>query len=314
MGIVIAGLVFFIILMAVGILVRSSRSSVTTGAPHRRAADVTEDALSAEDAIQREEELGEAASRIRSILDQLDDLVNHAADSHDSAATVLSGAQERIRAADTATNMESIRTMLLSEVEHIIENNRELTRELRASRKIMREQHDRLDTFRIAARVDPLTGVGNRGAFDESLKQLTAKAEKSGVPLSLLMIDIDHFKLINDEHGHQVGDRALAGVARLLKSRVRGRDIVTRYGGEEFAIFLCDTPMQNALNVAEDIRSRAESTRITIDTLRLNLTLSIGVSQFVPGMKPSALVRFADEALYRAKHEGRNRIKSHFPE
>jgi diguanylate cyclase (GGDEF)-like protein len=166
------------------------------------------------------------------------------------------------------------------------------------------------ETLRSLSIRDPLTGVFNRRFMEASLERELARARRAGHSLGVLMIDIDHFKLFNDTHGHEAGDVLLAGFAELLRRSFREEDIVCRYGGEEFLVLLpgssSDQTVARALSVCEAVRSfepyhqRRPLGRISV---------SVGVASFPEdGSSDEALVRAADAALYRAKHEGRDRV------
>ncbi len=159
--------------------------------------------------------------------------------------------------------------------------------------------------------IDALTGIGNRRAFDAALPVEWRRAGREDAALALLMVDVDHFKRFNDEHGHVAGDRALAVVALLLRSASRRpADIATRYGGEEFAVLLPSTGVEGALSVAETLRLGIESAEL-IGLPAGSLTVSIGVAVARPldGGVPAELVKRADAALYAAKDAGRNRVE-----
>lgn len=159
------------------------------------------------------------------------------------------------------------------------------------------------------ARVDKLTGLANRREFDDALQREWKRARRSGEPLALLMVDVDHFKRLNDAFGHQAGDLRLREVARALAgSTTRALDVVARYGGEEFAVILPATH-------AEDARQLAEQMRLGVASLQLaapigHITISIGVSaaEQVASDDPAALLAATDAALYDAKHAGRDRV------
>ncbi len=162
---------------------------------------------------------------------------------------------------------------------------------------------------------DALTGLRNRGEFDRLLDEEIQRSARSARPLCLYMIDIDHFKNVNDTLGHQSGDEALRHVAQKISNIARTTDHITRYGGEEFAIISPDTPSQEALVLAERLRQHIEEhpCRLTLndgEAHTLSLTVSIGVSE-IPGNASTrdALVQTADAALYRAKEAGRNRVE-----
>ena len=159
---------------------------------------------------------------------------------------------------------------------------------------------------------DGLTGVGNRRAFDSALAQEWRRATRSRQALSLLMIDIDEFKVLNDRYGHPVGDRCLRLVASELQRLVkRPADLLARYGGEEFAVLLADTELPGAIQLAEQLREVVQALQIENTGSRLRVvSVSIGVASLRPEGSAAAatLVQAADEALYEAKRQGRNRV------
>ena len=153
---------------------------------------------------------------------------------------------------------------------------------------------------------DALTGVGNRRRLDEALIQEISRAERGTEYLSALMVDIDHFKRVNDNYGHDVGDKALAALGGLLHAETRATDIVARFGGEEFVVLMPSTDLAHGVVMAERIRSALEAVRI--EPLKEPVTLSAGVAEFIIGEAPAAFLRRIDVALFRAKGEGRNRV------
>jgi diguanylate cyclase (GGDEF)-like protein len=161
-----------------------------------------------------------------------------------------------------------------------------------------------------ASRHDALTGLLNRGAMDELLSAETRRAHRLGEPFCVLMIDVDHFKAINDAHGHAAGDRALQHLGSLLSTQMRDIDRVARWGGEEFVVLMPGTVLEAAATLAERLRERAEAVPSRWLDGPLPVALSVGVAQWHPGDDdPSALVARADAALYRAKAAGRNRVE-----
>jgi diguanylate cyclase len=168
-----------------------------------------------------------------------------------------------------------------------------------------------VDTLRLETLTDPLTLVGNRQRFDDSLGTMTAAARASGEPLSLLIADIDHFKKFNDWFGHQAGDQVLRLVATAIKDALRDSDVVARYGGEEFAVILPNAPMAIARMTAERVRqsiaARDVKKRATGESLG-QITISIGVAEFHTGESSVEFVERADSCLYAAKRSGRNRV------
>ncbi|MBI3854573.1 MAG: GGDEF domain-containing protein [Planctomycetes bacterium] len=151
---------------------------------------------------------------------------------------------------------------------------------------------------------DGLTGLWTKRHFLTQAKALMEAAARYGEPLSLIMVDVDHFKKVNDTHGHVTGDKVLKGVAEVLKKKVRGGSAY-RYGGEEMAVLLPKAELEGALQVAERLRAGIEAHKIA----GVKVTASFGVAQFEPGLAdPPAFVEKADQALYQAKESGRNRV------
>jgi diguanylate cyclase (GGDEF)-like protein len=164
--------------------------------------------------------------------------------------------------------------------------------------------------YRNAANTDPLTGLLSRRAFMESARELCAMQAKRGQPVTLLMFDLDHFKAINDRFGHAMGDEALRVFARVVHMSTRGSDIFGRIGGEEFAAIVAE-PMETASRIAERIRSSFESAGEIISEQRIGGTVSVGAATpFAPADQLDVLLARADAALYRAKRDGRNRMRS----
>ena len=151
-----------------------------------------------------------------------------------------------------------------------------------------------------------LTAIYNRRYFDLKLNEEVARAIRYKCPLSILMVDIDKFKIFNDTYGHQKGDVVLTATAKLLHDSLRGTDIICRYGGEEIAIILPETTGINACKIAEKCRLHVE--KGTVKVAGVPVTVSIGVAEFKGLDTPEKLIKIADLALYRAKEKGRNQV------
>jgi diguanylate cyclase (GGDEF)-like protein len=166
------------------------------------------------------------------------------------------------------------------------------------------EEIYRLMTF------DGLTQVHNKRAFDAAIDREVSRAERYKRPLSLVLFDIDHFKRINDEHGHLVGDAVLRQLASVVRAHIRREDVAARVGGEEFALILPEIPGAQARQMAEKLRALVERTPFRFDERDIPVTASFGVGEFrlVPRMDVQDLYRAADERLYAAKKGGRNRV------
>ncbi|MBL8935145.1 MAG: diguanylate cyclase [Archangium sp.] len=168
---------------------------------------------------------------------------------------------------------------------------------------------DQRDELLALSTTDGLTQVANHRAFQERLREEFRRAQRYDDPMALILMDIDHFKAVNDTHGHQIGDEVLKAVAKALKGAVRETDFIARYGGEEFAVVLPKTHLAGALTVAERMSQSLKATRSGVDGA-IRVTGSFGVSGF-PGRGVTTaeqLLKTADDALYRSKREGRNKI------
>lgn len=157
---------------------------------------------------------------------------------------------------------------------------------------------------------DPLTGVANRRILWEKGERLVARAQPRGTPLSVLMIDVDHFKAVNDRWGHGMGDRLLVSVAQTISAGVRADDILARIGGEEFAVLLPNADAATAAIVAERVRAAVAQLQVAGNDGAISCTVSIGHAALGPGQSWEGLVKAADDALYRAKRAGRNRVEA----
>jgi diguanylate cyclase (GGDEF)-like protein len=162
----------------------------------------------------------------------------------------------------------------------------------------------------IDAATDALTGHWNRRALDDVLRQQIERQSSSGIPFSILMLDIDFFKHINDEFGHMVGDDVLRAFAQRLREFLRSADFCARFGGEEFVVVLPDTSLATAIEVGERIRKGVAQLPL-LNKPRVQATVSIGVAAMEHARSLDELFAAADAAVYLAKHEGRNQVRSH---
>jgi diguanylate cyclase (GGDEF)-like protein len=192
-------------------------------------------------------------------------------------------------------------------------HNEELVARVRVHLKLKQLQDElRLKNAKLEelSRLDALTQISNRRHFMEVLESEFARAQRYTATLSLVMLDVDHFKLVNDTWGHVAGDDALIGVTNAARALLRKCDHAARYGGEEFALLLPETPLEGARIVAERIRRSVSEVVIAQPLGEFSVTVSLGIATF-PGTgiaNPSELVRQADEALYAAKRAGRNQV------
>lgn len=217
------------------------------------------------------------------------------------------------------THVADLRTMgadktlatLVKLTSSMIERTREAEQQLRDTSKQMNELRGNLAEARRVAESDALTGLANRRAFEAKLRRAVAHARESGKPLALAFCDIDHFKKINDTHGHDVGDRILKFVAQRLASVSNNNCYVARHGGEEFVMLFQDLEADSAMKIVDGVRADLQDRRLIAKQSGEpigQISFSAGVAALAPGENGRQMLRAADQALYRAKREGRNRV------
>ncbi|MEM7058014.1 MAG: GGDEF domain-containing protein [Pseudomonadota bacterium] len=216
----------------------------------------------------------------------------------------------------TSTSPQALRRTiekLLSENEKSREESRKLADSLETSQSSIREMREQLAKAREAGFQDALTRLHNRRHFDSQLPKEIAAAQDTQSVLSLVMVDVDHFKSVNDNFGHPAGDAVLRVLGKMLADNVKGRDIPVRYGGEEFSIILPDTSANGAKALANKIRRQLERKKMVLRDTNQDLgkiTASFGVAELRLDDNVSSLIARADKMLYEAKHTGRNKVVS----
>jgi diguanylate cyclase (GGDEF)-like protein len=209
---------------------------------------------------------------------------------------------------DSSTEMSALSTAVDRMTRRLITLNEQMEDKVKLRTQELEAANRELDR---QSRSDHLTGVLNRRGFEAQLKLGLASARRRNSPMSVVIIDLDHFKQVNDRYGHVFGDTVLKAVAHAIRSCVKGRDLVARYGGEEFVVLLPATALPGALALAEQVRATICAARIrragATETIGA-ITVSLGVSVWRPGEPMEELVDRADRALYRSKSDGRNRV------
>lgn len=200
---------------------------------------------------------------------------------------------------------------LISATREMAQSNAELVSNLEASRAQVVEMEKCLKLVREESSKDALTGLTNRKRFDLRLNEEILQVTQNGRPLSLLVLDVDHFKKFNDKYGHLAGDAVLRFVSSCIQSNIKGRDVAARFGGEEFTVILIDTEIADATQLADQIRAMINSKELIRKSSGENLgfiSVSVGVAEYHPDDSAESLFGRADECLLFAKRAGRNRV------
>lgn len=217
---------------------------------------------------------------------------------------------ERLASSSNPKDVLAAVSSIVADTRDFVAGTRQLEGDLQASAEDMSKLKEELVTARREATMDALTGLNNRRSFDLKLEMLLAASAINKDDSCIIMLDIDHFKMVNDTYGHLIGDKVLSNIAMLLKDKMRGSDFTARYGGEEFVILLPNTQTTNAFTVAEGIRLAIE--RLNLINKRTGrplgrLTASFGVAGHRKDETSEDLINRCDRALYQAKRLGRNR-------
>lgn len=227
----------------------------------------------------------------------------------------IQGYQDQISSADDINDLSDVLDNLLQDTQQIgltvqrthEEFNQTQQQVINAEKRIQ-ELTAELDHIGQVAHQDYLTGTLNRRGMDEAFKREFSRSDRYNSTLSIAMLDIDHFKKLNDTLGHTTGDQALTHLAKVLKDVLRTTDVLARYGGEEFIIILLDTPLDEAIHVVSRIQRELTKRFFMHNNERVLITFSAGVAERKPKETPEEIIPRADKALYQAKHSGRNRV------
>jgi diguanylate cyclase len=258
----------------------------------------------------REQQINDSAQAVRTILLSLAALFQRTGDAAGRSSTTLGEVRSHMDAMVIPSDLSEVHNLLIREIDRMILTNNHLKEELAQAREDIETQRRQIENLKTAVRIDGLTQLANRTFFNEKLMEVIRLIKRYGNPFSLLMIDVDDFKRVNDSQGHQAGDRLLKGVAVKLKASVRGSDFIARYGGDEFAIILYNTRMAEALEVGWKICRFLREGRFLLDGKEFWITLSVGGTEVSRDDTPESLIERADKALYLAKEKGRNRVES----
>ena len=260
----------------------------------------------------------EAINNIRQTLLDLMSSTQHSlsqiGDDSQSYSNNLNSAVAELQQGGDISAASDVIAKLIEDTTHMQSSSQSLQDELTKTNDDLAKLRTEFKRVRQESMIDPLTGIQNRRSFDDELAKCCATSKSNQEPLSLLIIDIDHFKKVNDTYGHVVGDAVLKRVAEALNNTVRGGDLLARYGGEEFVVVLPNTPMEGAERVADNICNNVRN--LPMDKNQVGkevgrVTVSVGVALYHGAESEQDFVARSDTALYRAKESGRNRVCTH---
>ena len=279
----------------------------------RRGRPLTEDGLALlyAQASSSDNNVRQLSSQVASGLDVLLDLITRANGNVREFGTSLEIADRQLGGDRAGLDVEALTGLLLEACRHTLLRNARIEQQLEEAQRQITSLQENVVSLSQDASTDALTGLLNRRAFDTALSMLVDEAQRSGSSLSLVIGDLDGFKLFNDTYGHQLGDQVLKFTASAMTSLAREGDVICRYGGEEFALLFPGTDLEAAVQLAERIRAairkRVIVKRGTGEKIG-RVSMSFGVAQLARDGSSDSLIRAADQRLYAAKQAGRNRV------
>ena len=218
--------------------------------------------------------------------------------------------KQTVNQSESGNSISVTSDRIVNLLQQFMQNSGQLQQRLDAAEFQLDQKTRQIASYLNEARTDSLTGLFNRRAFDQRLEELFANFRRGGRSFVIALVDVDHFKSVNDSHGHQIGDMALKTIANMLRDGLSDTLMVARFGGEEFAVIM-EGPLAEASQYMDQVREDLHKTGLSVDEIKLRTTISVGLSEPSDDTGAAPLVRRADEALYAAKNFGRNRVYFH---
>ena len=256
----------------------------------------------------REQQISDSAQAVRSILLILTAVIERTEQAASESSLALKRLRESFDRAGLPAEVAAATSRLTEQIDRMISNNASLRGKLASSQKILTSQQRQIEMLRTAVLVDGMTQLANRSYFDDKLAEMIRLRQRYDEPFFLIILDVDHFKTINDSHGHQAGDLVLKEVATRIKSALRESDFLARFGGDEFALILIKSTPEAAEAVAKKLCGNIREGSFNFEGAELKVTLSIGAAEATAFDTTESLLERADAALYRVKESGRDDV------
>jgi diguanylate cyclase len=256
----------------------------------------------------REQQISDSAQAVRSILLILTAVIERTEQAASESSQALKKLRESFDRAGLPAEVAAATSRLTEQIDRMISNNASLKGKLASSQKILTAQQRQIELLRTAVLVDGMTQLANRSYFDDKLAEMIRLRQRYDEVFFLIILDVDHFKTINDTHGHQAGDVILKGVSARIKAALRESDFLARFGGDEFALILIKSTPQAADAVARKLCANISDSRFYFENFEIKVTLSIGAAEATAFDTTDSLLERADAALYHVKESGRNGV------
>ncbi len=246
---------------------------------------------------------GVIAKRLQALADDVSSSVGQHATQLEKATQTLTG--------ESGRTDEALAELVVDVIDDIVRANHNLKSKLESAESKLQEQAVEIEAHISRSLTDTLTGLPNRREFNDRLAERMSAWNRRKEVFTLMLLDVDHFKRLNDQYGHVVGDRVLAGIGKALRASVRREDAVARYGGEEFAVLLPNTTLEQAARAAHNVREAIARVTVDHNGRQISVTASGGLAMIQSKEESESLIQRADAALYAAKAAGRNRMFQH---
>ena len=247
---------------------------------------------------------------IHGLLHELSDNIESFVSENSRYDGALSAHKASISKAMTLAGIRELERVLLDEVDAMRGSNATYRKQLALANATVKVQQEQLERLQTDAEKDFLTELPNRRAFQKRMAEFHDRFSRYGNTFSIVVMDVDHFKMVNDDHGHIAGDRVLRAIAAMLQDQKRSTDFLARYGGEEFVLLLPETSAAQAHPLAEKTCAKIQRAKFRYEDATIELTMSAGVGEVRADEEPTAFFARVDAALYQAKANGRNRVES----